>query len=326
MTCQEYVNALLEGLAAEDTAGATEHEASCAACRERGASMRAALTGIAALPAGTPPNFARGAMHKVSTARAPWEAVTPPLMDRIAAWLAPMMGQLATAAACLVIGVVVVSSFGKKTTDEAVLAQVKASAGAVKIDPRGHTTTVEVPEVGYAQLAMGAVADVTLRESTRAELRGRNEVHLTAGEVQLDVHHDKVGPQGFRVVTPHGTVHVTGTEFAVRANAQETQVTLYRGSVRFEGRETVTMAAGERLVATPLFVKTITSAARPAWPMLPTSAEAAPDADVAVRASRPPAALPATRATESKASGPPPAATALPEVPPNANVHEPFRP
>ena len=324
MTCQEYLDRLLAGLAEDASeAAAAEHEAACAACGARGASMRAALAGIAALPAGTPAGFARGAMSKVSSARAPWEPATLPWMERIAAWLTPAMGQLAAGAALLVVGAVLVSGlFRSKTVPPTEVAKLTAQAGGVQVTKSGDVWHVTVPDAGYAQVAMGKAADVTLAEGTAADLKGDAQVDLVRGEVRLDVHHDQVGAQGFRVVTPHCRVLVTGTEFAVRVVGDQTQVTLYRGHVRVEGAQVVEMQAGERVMASALFVKLVTAAARPAWLTLPTTAEADPQPIRALRPSAPP--LAGTSAVPARPA--PVEGTALPEVPANANVHEPFRP
>lgn len=346
MTCQQYLDALLAGVADDAAAGTSgsgtapaplaEHERGCAACRERGASFRAALTGLANAPGEPPRGFSRGVMMKVAGAHAPWEPAVPSLVERITAWLLPRFGQLAAGAAFACVLVLTAVSFAPGKKSAAVeLARLTGSSGAVGVTPAGENVTVAVPDGGYARLALGAVADATFTGSARATITGSRQIELTAGEARLDVHHEKVGPAGFRVSTPHCTVLVTGTEFSVVVKGDETQVTLFRGRVQVEGAERLTMEPGERAVATPVFLRKITTVAKPAWPMLPTSASAVAEPEP-TRIERPGASLavPSTgRAGDAPALGPkitpsgePVRGTALPEVPSNANVHEPFHP
>lgn len=339
MTCQDYLDRLLAGLSDDAEARTVEeHERSCARCRERGTSMRAALSGIASLPAGTPPGFARGAMQRVASARAPWEKAKPTLAERLAAWLTPRLIPVAcSVAACLLIAVGLTRLSGSRHAGGAVeVARVIDSSGAVSVKEAGGGVTLAVPDKGYARLAMGQVADATFAGAAEARVTGTSLVQIDSGSVTLHVDHKHVGPEGFRVVTPHLTVFVTGTQFTVRVTRDESIVELFAGRVDVKPATTtlaaLTMQPNERVRGTATTLETVTRA-RPAWPLPPTAAPSAPDEPV--RASRPPLALsaqPASARVEPPADrvrpprdGEPVKGTALPGVSSNANVHEPFR-
>lgn len=320
MTCQEYLDRLLAGLADDGAAQDEEaaHESSCPKCRERATSLRAALTGLAAAPALTPPGFAKAAMAKVARAQAPWEKPAPSLLERISTWFTPkLVPALAGALGCALLAVAVTRN-GSHGPGGAQLAR-----------------TVKLTERGFERVSMGEVADATFTAPAEAKLYGNARVELALGTVSLSVHHAQVGPEGFTVVTPHLTARVTGTEFTVRTGGGQTTVELYSGRIEVTpaaaGAAPIVMKPGERLSGTdaglvPLVKKDPTWAQLPSVPAgevstRPLQPVAEPEPPVA---SRPAASVPAPTSPVPSGSEPV-GGTALPDVSSNANVHEPFR-
>lgn len=116
---------------------------------------------------------------------------------------------------------------------------------------------------------------VTLRDGTRVELNARTtlavelsrterRVTLSAGEAFFSVSEDKTKP--FTVVTPTGSVWVTGTAFGVRTGSTGSlDVTVVHGSVRVQSGASestpVNLVAGDALSAgkTGVSVRKLTS-------------------------------------------------------------------
>ena len=330
MTCQEYLDRLLLGLAEDGAeAGDREHASACASCRERTTAMRAALAGVAAAPGEPPAGFARGAMQRLAAVRAPWEKAAPSLIERVTAWLTPRLVPVACAAAACVMLAVGVSRPGPHGASSVKLARVVSKTGDVRmLEVRGGTD-VTVPEGGSVRLAVADVAEVTLTGGAQARIESAAMVRVSEGSATFDVHHDRVGAGGFWVATPHLNAHVTGTQFSVKVAPADTTVELYQGKVELSSLNAnlvgVVMAPGERAVGSGTALDKTVSRAAPAWPMLPTATPALP----ALPSSEPRPVAAATAFSGARPSAAPGAepvgGVPLPEVSGNANVHEPFR-
>lgn len=72
-------------------------------------------------------------------------------------------------------------------------------------------------------------------------------VRVERGRVTFAVH-DRQPQERVRVTTPHGTVHVTGTEFTIHAGSR-TSLSVHEGHTRFETRagESIAVSAGQTL-------------------------------------------------------------------------------
>lgn len=126
------------------------------------------------------------------------------------------------------------------------------------------------PRTQFENMAtsMAQRQSLTLVDQTHVELnaqtslrvaitRGERRVQLAGGEAFFAVHKDPARP--FVVETPAGSVRVTGTAFAVRAElAQRLEVTVLEGTVQVRPGETggaaaapVVLGAGDRLSAGP---------------------------------------------------------------------------
>jgi transmembrane sensor len=105
-------------------------------------------------------------------------------------------------------------------------------------------------------LADGTRVELNARTSLRIEIDGnRRHAQLSAGEAFFAVHKDPTRP--FIVDTPAGSVRVTGTQFAVRAESPGAlEVTVAEGSVQARPGDVaghaatpVALTAGDRLTA-----------------------------------------------------------------------------
>ena len=336
MMCQDYLDALVEGLSGAEVPQADEHERECARCRERGATMRTALTGIAALPAGTPAGFARGAMARVEHASAPWEKAAQPLWERITEWLTPRLAPLAFGAAA--VALVTVGALRMGTHGPVSVAQVatlQSGTPGVVLTPAPGAVAVTVPEHGDARLAMGEVATMDLAGATDARIVGSARVELKTGSGTFDVNHALVGPEGFTIVTPHAIVRVTGTQFGVKVSGTETTVEVYSGHVELASatvpsQPPLQLNPGDRARSTELALFLVKSQ-RPTWAMPGVTAPAEAPASVALR---PPAPGGVGNASGVKSIEQPFGGAATvelkgepqPGVAANANVHQPFHP
>lgn len=286
MTCQEYLDRLLAGL--DDGAGAGEfaqHETACVPCHKRGASMRAALDGIAALPSSPPTGFAKGAWHRVASARAPWETHAPPLTERIAAWFsfARFAPLAAGAVAVAMVALSLASMRPSGPGDE--VARVAQSTPGVEVHRTRRGTELTVPEGGHANLELGGATTVTLTGPAVARARTAAVFELDEGLVMVNVNHDRVGKDGFSVVTPHLALKVTGTEFTVRTTRDESVVELFAGRVELEsGTQTRVMQPNERVRSGGGGLEVVTAPPRkPVWPLPPTEPRPLPAERTVVR-------------------------------------------
>lgn len=101
------------------------------------------------------------------------------------------------------------------------------------------TSTVETLSAHRQMLALqdGSNVELSARTGLRTDFRyGRRTVRLDSGEAYFTVAKDSAHP--FRVITPQGTVVVTGTGFNVRLGRDDTvQVTLVEGSVQISSEQ-----------------------------------------------------------------------------------------
>jgi transmembrane sensor len=99
-----------------------------------------------------------------------------------------------------------------------------------------HTNSINTPAAHRQTLALedGSTAELNAQTTVRTDFRyGRRAVELERGEAFFSVAKDPDHP--FLVVTPAGTISVTGTEFNVRlANRGTAEVTLIEGAVSIE--------------------------------------------------------------------------------------------
>jgi len=113
------------------------------------------------------------------------------------------------------------------------------------------TTETEPARRESVTLEDGTRADLNAHTSFRTDFRyHRRRVELSQGEAFFKVAKDPAHP--FRIVTPSGTIEVTGTEFNVRLDAQGTEVTLVEGQVRFTAPgelSATTLRPGDQLVS-----------------------------------------------------------------------------
>jgi hypothetical protein len=308
MTCQDYMDRMLAGLSEGEAAGELSgHEASCGLCQRRGASMRAALDGIAALPASPPAGFAKGAWQRVASAHAPWEQTSPTLLDRLAMWLSlPRLLPLAAGAAAVVL---LASNFMSvrpgpapvEKVDEVAFRVLKSSAG-VEVASSVHGASVSVPEGGHATLELGPATTVTVAGPASARATRGGLLELDHGSIWVDVRHDLLGPAGFRVETPHLGLRVTGTQFNVRTVLGETAAELITGKIELKhGSQTRVMLPGERVRATAQRLELVTKASGPLWPLPPAQAREGSSSAQVDRPSAPmstPEARPAAKPAE----------------------------
>lgn len=138
-----------------------------------------------------------------------------------------------------------------------------------------QTNTVQTLPAQRQSVALfdGSTAELNARTDLHTDFRyGRRTVRMTSGEAFFSVAKDPVHP--FLVVTPAGTIRVTGTHFNVRITAdQRPEVTLLEGAVAVEGvaPEPVRLLPGQRFFASG----TVTTTAAMVSTLAPADLEAA---------------------------------------------------
>jgi transmembrane sensor len=106
----------------------------------------------------------------------------------------------------------------------------------------------------------GSHLELNARSLAKTDFRyGRRQVTLSEGEAYFEVAKDPAHP--FRVVTPEGTVIVTGTHFDVRIADAKLEVTLLEGSVSLKTADhAVTLAPSQQFGSEMPAVRTLTPA------------------------------------------------------------------
>ncbi|MEO8063484.1 MAG: FecR family protein [Pseudomonadota bacterium] len=120
---------------------------------------------------------------------------------------------------------------------------VRSQAGAVL--SAGDSLTVS--NDGGALLRMSPDLTVRLAAGTRVRLDGAEEIELTVGVAFVDATPGAHTP--LRIVTPHGVVTHLGTQYLVRSERNEIEVSVREGSAQLKtGQATVVAGAGEWLL------------------------------------------------------------------------------
>ena len=166
------------------------------------------------------------------------------------------------------------------------LTGLSAVEGGQRADVREGTaltpgTTLATDERTRAVFALADGSRIALNRSTELAFpREIRAVNLTRGELLAEVFHDPALPNA-RLRTPHGTVEVLGTKFALTASDAQTSVRVTRGVVRLRDRagQVVEVRAGEEGVASERGLRVVPAtdlAASLRWASLP-AAEDAPE-------------------------------------------------
>jgi ferric-dicitrate binding protein FerR (iron transport regulator) len=104
--------------------------------------------------------------------------------------------------------------------------------------------SVTVSNDGGALLRISPDLTVRLAAGARARLDGPEEIELTVGEAFVDATPGARAP--LRIVTPHGVVTHLGTQYLVRSERNEIEVSVREGSAQLKtGQTTMVAAAGE---------------------------------------------------------------------------------